>query len=65
MKNRTGVLRLEGRSKQLATNAKTGFTIWQDASEANALPLRFEFQPKPFLKLSFERDPHVNPPTRG
>lgn len=65
VKNWAGVLRLEGRSKQLATNAKTGFTIWQDASEANALPLRFEFQPKPFLKLSFERDPHVKPPTRG
>ncbi|MCC6262613.1 MAG: hypothetical protein IT169_03475 [Bryobacterales bacterium] len=65
VKNWASVLRLEGRSKQLAKNGKTSFTIWQDASEANALPLRFEFQPKPFLKLSFERDPHMKPLTRA
>ncbi len=55
--------RLEGRSRYLATNDTTNFTIWQDANDRSALPLRFEFQPKSFLKLTFERDPHVKPPT--
>ncbi|MCC7342447.1 MAG: hypothetical protein IT170_15305 [Bryobacterales bacterium] len=65
VQNWATVLRLEGRSKQLATNGRTSFTIWQDSSETNALPLRFEFQPKPFLKLSFERDPHVKASPRA
>lgn len=63
VKHWSSVLRLEARSKQLATNGKTSFTVWQDASDLNGLPLRFEFQPKSFLKLTFERDPHVKPPT--
>lgn len=65
VKHWASVLRLEGRSKQIATNDKANFTIWQDSSDPNGLPLRFEFQPKSFLKLTFERDPHVDPPARG
>ncbi|MCL4783040.1 MAG: hypothetical protein KJZ70_08415 [Bryobacterales bacterium] len=63
VKNWASVLRLEGRSKQIATGETTSFTIWQDSVDTNALPLRFEFQPKSFLKLTFERDPHVKPPS--
>lgn len=59
------VLRLDGRSKHIATNSKSSFTIWQDSSDTSALPLRFEFQPKAFLKLTFERDPNVKAPARA
>ena len=63
VKDWASVQRLEGRSKQLATGEKTAFTIWRDANDTSALPLRFGFQPKSFLKLTFERDPHAKPPS--
>lgn len=59
VKNPAGVLRLEGKSKHLATKSKSAFVIWQDSTDPNGLPLRFEFQPRTFLKLTFERDPNV------
>lgn len=59
VKDASKVVRLEGRSKHLATNSKSSFTIWQDESDSSGLPLRFEFTPRSFLKLSFERDASV------
>jgi hypothetical protein len=49
----------------LIRNAKTGvettFRVWFDRTSANALPLRFEFQPKSYLHLVFEALPAGDP----
>jgi hypothetical protein len=62
VKNPAGVLRLEGRSRHMATNSRSSFVIWQDLADPDGLPLRFEFQPRSFLKLTFERDPSIRLP---
>jgi hypothetical protein len=36
----------------------------EDAPDAT-LPLRFEYQPRPFLRLSFEFDPNLQHSTTG
>jgi hypothetical protein len=45
----------------LIRNAKTGdettFHVWFDRTSPNSLPLRFEFQPRSYLKLVFEAQP--------
>jgi hypothetical protein len=56
------VVRVNGRSKQLDASRKTAFTLWKDVRDQSGLPLRFEFRPKSFLKLSFEADPAIKPP---
>jgi hypothetical protein len=56
------VVRISGRSKQLDSSRKTSFTLWKDVRDNSGLPLRFEFRPKSFLKLSFEADSSVKPP---
>lgn len=49
----------------LIRNAKTGvettFRVWFDRASPNALPLRFEFQPKSYLRLVFEAEPVEDP----
>jgi hypothetical protein len=65
VKDPSRVLRLDGRSKHLATNSRSAFSIWQDSTDPNGLPLRFEFQPKSFLKLTFERDPSMRVPAQA
>jgi len=49
----------------LIRNAKTGvettFRVWFDRTSPNALPLRFEFQPKSYLRLVFEAEPAGDP----
>ncbi|MGA2181490.1 MAG: hypothetical protein ABSH47_00545 [Bryobacteraceae bacterium] len=49
----------------LIRNAKTGvettFRVWFDRTSPNALPLRFEFQPKSYLRLVFEAVPVGDP----
>jgi hypothetical protein len=49
----------------LIRNAKTGvettFRVWFDRTSPNALPLRFEFQPKSYLRLVFEAVPAGDP----
>lgn len=56
------VVKVEGRSRQLDNNRKAAFTIWKDCDNRSGLPLRFEFRPKSFLKLTFEADSAVKPP---
>ena len=62
VKRAEDVVRVEGRSKQLDSTRKTSFTLWKDVHERSGLPLRFEFRPKSFLKLSFEADTAIKPP---
>ncbi|MCW5964548.1 MAG: hypothetical protein KIT83_10965 [Bryobacterales bacterium] len=62
VKRAEDVIRVEGRSKQMDANKRAAFTLWKDQQDRSGLPLRFEFRPKSFLKLSFEADPAVKPP---
>ncbi len=56
------VMRVEGRSKQIDAGKKAAFTLWKNRRDRSGLPLRFEFRPKSYLKLSFEADPSIRPP---
>ena len=45
------------------TGAETTFRLWFDRASPCSLPLRFEFQPKSYLKLVFEAQPAMDPAT--
>ena len=47
-----GVTKLKGEILNESTGRKTNFSVWFEAG--NALPLRIEFQPKTYLRLTFE-----------
>ncbi len=51
------IQQLSGIILNLSTNSKTSFHLWFNHQDANPLPLRFEFDPKSYLKLSFEALP--------
>ena len=57
-------LHLAGVIKNLKTRSETPFSVWYDASSTNILPLRFEFRPKSFLKLTFQADKNLAPPSK-
>ena len=48
---------LAGLIRNAATGAETTFRVWFDRTSPNLLPLRFEFQPKSYLRLAFEALP--------
>jgi len=50
-------IELAGAIRNAKTGAETAFRVWFDRSSPNALPLRFEFQPKSYLKLVFDAQP--------
>lgn len=57
------VTRMNAVLTRLSTGEKTPFRLWYEAGAAPGLPLRFEYQAKPFLRLTFEADPKaVTPP---
>lgn len=41
---------------------RTAFRLWYEAGAAPALPLRFEYQARPFLRLTFEANPKAATP---
>ena len=45
---------LSGLIRNAKTGTETTFRVWFDRTSPNALPLRFEFQPKSYLRLVFE-----------
>ena len=47
-------MELDGTIHNMKTGADTAFRVWFDRTSLNALPLRFEFQPKSYLRLMFE-----------
>ncbi len=53
--------RLAGVIRNSKTGLETPFLVWYDASSANILPLRFEFRPKSYLKLTFQADKEASP----
>jgi hypothetical protein len=52
---------LAGVIRNAKTGTETTFRVWFDRTSPNALPLRFEFQPKSYLRLSFEALPAGDP----
>jgi hypothetical protein len=53
-----GVL-LAGKIAESGTSQESEFKVWFDPHDPSGLPFRFEFRPKSFLHLVFERDPSV------
>jgi hypothetical protein len=57
-----GISRLTGAIHDPATGEKTIFHLWMEAGADPVLPLRIEFRPKSFLRLTFDYDPAVPQP---
>jgi hypothetical protein len=51
------IMRLSGVLRNEKTNEVSGFRLWFEQGSANFLPLRFEFRPKPYLRLVFDEEP--------
>jgi hypothetical protein len=49
-----GVLHVAGSLRRLAGGKPTEFRLWIEEGSAHPLPLRIEYQPKSYLKLTFE-----------
>ncbi len=54
-------MELDGLIHNAKTGAETTFHVWFDRTSPNALPLRFEFQPKSYLRLTFDAVPADDP----
>ena len=54
-------IEMAGVIRNAKTGAETTFRVWFDRTSPNSLPLRFEFQPKSYLKLVFEAQPAADP----
>ena len=52
---------LTGLIRNTRTGVETTFRVWFDRASPNDLPLRFEFQPKSYLRLVFEAVPVEDP----
>ncbi len=56
-KDREGFLQVRGKIRNLHTGVESPFRLWlEDAAEA-VVPVRIEFQPRSFLRLTFEAVP--------
>ena len=56
-------MELAGLIRNATTGTETTFRVWFDRASPNPLPLRFEFQPKAYLRLAFEALPAEDPAT--
>lgn len=56
------VVRMNATLTQLRTGEKTPFKLWHEKGAREMPPLRFEYQARPFLRLTFEADEHVDTP---
>jgi len=45
---------VRGKIRNLRTGYETPFRLWLDEASGSVVPVRFEFQPRSFLKLTFE-----------
>ena len=54
-------MELSGLIRNAKTGVETTFRVWFDKASPNAPPLRFEFQPKSYLRLVFEAQPTEDP----
>jgi hypothetical protein len=60
--NKDHVMRLRAMLTNLATGHQTPFHLWYEAGSEEGPPLRFEYQAKSFLRLTFEADPAAPEP---
>lgn len=51
-----------GRFRKELETASTDFTLWYGGHDPSLLPMRFDFRPKSFLRLTFEEDPALAGP---
>ncbi len=59
------VMRIDAPLTEKRTGEKTPFRLWYQANAEQTPPLRFEYQAKSFLRLTFEADPKADtPPVR-
>ncbi|MGA2716462.1 MAG: hypothetical protein ABSG41_25485, partial [Bryobacteraceae bacterium] len=56
------VMRLNATLREYATGRQTPFKVWYEAGSEHMPPLRFEYQARPFLRLTFEYDPATSGP---
>lgn len=56
------VTRMEAMLTNKVSGEKTPFRLWYEAGAAPTLPLRFEYQAKSFLRLTFEADARAATP---
>jgi hypothetical protein len=52
----TEVLQVGGKVRQEAGGKETEFRLWISNADKRPLPLRIEYQAKPYLRLSFEAE---------
>ena len=55
-------MRINALLTEKKTGIKTPFRVWHEAGAEQSLPLRFEYQARPFLRLTFESDPKAETP---
>jgi hypothetical protein len=56
------VMRINALLTEKKTGIKTPFRVWYDAGAEQSLPLRFEYQARSFLRLTFEADVKAGAP---
>lgn len=55
------IIEVRGRIREESSGRQNSFRLWVEDGSSNALPLRIEFQPRSYLRLSFEVDPQASP----
>jgi hypothetical protein len=53
------VISVRGRTLETKSGKHSTFQLWVERPADNPLPIRFEYQPKSFLRLAFEFDPNL------
>lgn len=61
VQNASHVYRYTGQIREPRTGHTTNFRFWMEEGPESNLPVRIEFQPRSFLRLSFEYDPKLQP----
>jgi len=54
------IIEVRGRTREERSGRQTTFRLWIEDGDASSLPLRIEFQPRSYLRLSFEIDPQAS-----
>ena len=56
-RDREHLLPVRGKIRNLKTRYESPFRLWLDGSSDSVVPVRFEFQPRSFLRLTFDAVP--------
>jgi len=56
-KDREGLLQVRGKIRNLHTGVESPFRLWLEGASDSIVPVRIEFQPRSFLRLTFEAVP--------